>query len=568
VVENRSLAPARNQTADSRPVERLKKFRPLSMILLAVLTALLLAGCGTSVLPTGILPSEEGNFVLRFSPAGAQVLMTRDGFATTSVGAHGASATEDEVGELRYRLTPGRYKLRIVSSGYRPYEETIEIDEDSSIEQPAVHPVELVAAPDYGQDGTDSVTDGTDGVTDGTDGVTDGTDGEGDTPVDVPDSVVSRGYALRGDPSFSISSLSTTEQLWYDRLWAGIERPDQLANSWASSGDLYQYGRYLNLYLSHLMLALRTTGDLALLDEIDRLTRKMEAKLKDAWRDGSTDGYLGWQWLNDSSESKYYGRDNHRMDEVMTHSVVAAVMYAFHVNRDLASPSGVDYGARADFWYGYLKNEFEAKWRDRNNKPSGFPFLDTNALAHPKVQYARYHYYMAQVSGDTSYRAEADRLAKLTDRNFVRTSSSSGPAFVWCHGTDDCMYAQPTNYIRYTISAVADLALEGMAPFDAPDYLSYIANSVTAFVIDNGARDLAPDISGNVVREGIPIRSGTVGDRDRVYYALPLALLGRYDGTGEIVNVVSKVYVNLESSVERPANIEFPAAMLFNLSVN
>ena len=99
------------------------------------------------------------------------------------------------------------------------------------------------------------------------------------------------------------------------------------------------------------------------------------------------------------------------MDEILTHSLVAAVAAALEEN---AAFSEV-YAEHAAFWTDYLENDFEAKWRGRNDVPSGFPFIEKD-LTHPYVQFIRYHFYMHKLTGDAGYQREAERMARLVTR--------------------------------------------------------------------------------------------------------------------------------------------------------
>ena len=183
---------------------------------------------------------------------------------------------------------------------------------------------------------------------------------------------------LRIDLTFNEKQLPVEARLWYSRFWAGLRNPSQYPNATAlaQSNDTYNYGRPLNTHITTILQLLRVTGDQRLLDEVDRLTELMRAKLKDRsilTVGGSTyqaDGYLNWVWQY--NEPSYVGTDIHEMDEILTHSLVASYAYAFQVNRDL-DPR---YAERAQFWTNYLKNHFEAKWRKRKKIPTGFPFLE------------------------------------------------------------------------------------------------------------------------------------------------------------------------------------------------
>jgi hypothetical protein len=366
--------------------------------------------------------------------------------------------------------------------------------------------------------------------------------------------------SLLGDPRFSASQLTSEQQVWFSRLWAAIGSPSQEVDKWAASGDLYHYGRSLNLHVHQLLTAFRVTGDLRLLDEVDRISRIMEARLADRWLDGTRDGFRNWTWLYDKGSS-HYGKDLHVMDDIMTHAGVAAMMATLHANRNLASPSGLNYGARADFWYQYLKNDFEAKWRARNKKATTFPFLETY-LMHPVAQWARYHHYMGIVSGASGYRTEAARLAKIVAKQLVVTPTKSGEAYIWCHITTTCMFAQPTNYARYTVNAITDLVWEGVAPLSKAD-LERLATTVTVFVADNGTKDLAPDVAGGVTWNGFAPYS-TV--RQGIRRLEPLSVLAVYDRNASLHRTVRDAYGVIERSPNNPAGIAIPAALLLHAS--
>lgn len=531
VSESVSQDPARNlrnnSSIEPRKAGRIARFPAL---LLAGVLALLLAACGSTQL--GILPSEAGNFVLNYNPEDATVVVTEEGFESSGISSSsGAAGAEQEAGVKRFRLKPGRYKVTITKSGYLPYEEFFEIAEGDSESEGAVLNLDVELDVDPNPPSNSG----------------------GGAVIDPS------GLSLQGDPNFSRSQLSSEQQLWYDRLWAAIDRREE-ADAWAESNDTYRYGRYLNLHFAQLMLALRATGDLRILDEIDRLSQKMASKLDDT----NGDGFENWIYQH-GDKDEYVGKDVHEMDDGLAHSSIAAVMYAFHVNRDQPSPAGVDYGARADFWFDYLKNNYEAKWRERNNQSDGFPFSGKH-LAHPRANFIRYHYYMGIVSGDSGYLDWANHLADMIDDNFKSISSPSGDSVIWCHSTEKCLYAQPTNYVRYTGTAVLELGLEGVGNFGSKGYLNRIANGISGFIVDNGARDLAPDIAGNESLLGIPIRDGTDGDRDRIALFPPLSVFAAYDATGELSEVAMKVYSDIESSAENPRYIEIPAAMLFKLA--
>jgi hypothetical protein len=381
-----------------------------------------------------------------------------------------------------------------------------------------------------------------------------------DTPI--YDSSTRLPLSLRIDPSFTVDSLPADTRLWYNRFLAGMRNPSQYPNATTSaqSGDVYGYGRTLNTSMTTILQMLRVTGDRQLLDEVDRLAQLMRAKLKDSsilTHGGSTyqaDGYLNWQWLN-PGDPNYYGTDVHVMDEMLTHSLVASYAYAFHLNRDL-DPR---YAERAQFWTNYLKNHFEAKWRKRNNKATGFPFLEKN-LAHPYMQFVRYHFYMAKLTGDNAYENEALRMAGNIKNQIKEVSTPIGTGAVWAHGMttlgSTSTGIQSTTYARYTVQGAADLAAEGFSIFGEAGYMEKIAVTLANNVMDGNLSAYAAYING----------SGSGAESLDTYAISPWAMIGRWDKTGEVKVETDRVYRKLEASPENPKRIHLPAGMVYLLS--
>src|SRR5690606_35599852 len=212
--------------------------------------------------------------------------------------------------------------------------------------------------------------------------------------------------------------------------------------------------------------AFRVTGDLALLDEVSRLTQHMRAQLDDAWTRryaqaaGSTDGYLNWVWDRDYSDT-HRGRDLNEIDEMRVHSGLAQVAYTFLLNADFESPNGVNYGERATFWLDYLKNHFEAKWRERRDVPwPEFPFL-TLPHVHETLEFVRYHHYMHLLTGEEAYAKEAARLSALIFDNFRQVETDDGIALVTPRSIlsmgGSQQYLMPSVYFRHVLATVVDL---------------------------------------------------------------------------------------------------------------
>ena len=375
--------------------------------------------------------------------------------------------------------------------------------------------------------------------------------------------------SLRGDPSFDAASLPEGARIWYERFLAALASPDQYPDAVqaASTGDLYQLGRYVNTHVTTVLMVFRFTGDLHLLDAIDPIMQAARAQLKDY----NHDGYLNWRWLADPNNKQWYGDDQHLMGEILTHSLVAAVAWAYQENRNLESPAGIDYGERADFWKNYLKHDFEAKWRKRDGT-SGYDYL-TGYLMHAYLQEIRYFHYMGLLFGEPGYKVEATKLASALKIDFHAVTTPAGPGYVWMQGVEtentNVKFAQPTIYASNTIQAAEDLALEGMAPFAEGDFMERIANTVSSLVMDNGSKDFAADIAGGKQFPGFvslpapPSEDAQSRVTDRVFAIIPLATLAPYDATGRIARISKQVYDTIETG-RVPRRIYLPAAFFID----
>ncbi len=367
--------------------------------------------------------------------------------------------------------------------------------------------------------------------------------------------------SLRIDPDFSRERLSPSVRLWYDRFWAGLQNSNQYLNATelARSNDTYNYGRALNTHITSILQVLRVTGDRRLLDEVGRLSELMRGQLRD-WsvlkkggKQPEVDGYVNWLYNHDP---EYIGTDAHEMDEMLSHALVASMAYAFYINRDL-DPR---YAERAHFWTNYLKNQFEAKWRRRKHVPSGFPFLEKK-LTHVYVQWIRYHYYMARLTGEKSYEDEALRMALIIQSQIREVPTPIGVAAMWDHGMpilgETSFGAQPCHYARYTVQAAADLTAEGFSIFGEPGYMDRIAVTLVYFVIGDGKIvDVMPfKIDG----------SGVPKEKIERFAISPWTMMGRWDSTGKILAVSEKIYRSVEPDPEHPRSIYIPAGMIFSL---
>ena len=391
-------------------------------------------------------------------------------------------------------------------------------------------------------------------------------------------------YSLRGNPSFSKATLSPLALLWYDRLWAAVNHPNDYPNQegQAASGNLYSIGRGLNEQLSALLLAFRATGDLALLDHIDRLMEIVRSKLQTQWRDSNgnyytptdgTAGYLRLLYLHGSTTSSSYGKDTHVMDSVMTHAVLANVAYAFKVNADLDSR----YAERATFWTDYLQQHFERIWQIRTGKQDKTYW--SHQVAHSWQHNIRWLYYMSLLTGDSAYRQEADAKASRAREHMLRIETPLGTARIWSHRLFDYAYGlQPITYARYDWAAAVAMHLDGFTLYDAT-FIQEHARTLAHFVIDNGSTDFAFDLGGMQNRTGvsesnltatIPTRNPWDGSsltyerqKPSRYAISSFAQLAHFDSSGEVAQISEQVYQNIESNIENPTRLHIPAGMVY-----
>ena len=398
-------------------------------------------------------------------------------------------------------------------------------------------------------------------------------------------------FSLHGNPNFSTSNLSSEERLWYKRLWAALRHsdPSSKASSQARSGNLYDYARPLNETITVMLYAFRATGDLRLLDEIDRHLQLMRKELRTTWvdvngnsvtpNDGTKD-FRRWLFLRDSSD---YGKDTRIMDAVMAHALVAEAAYAFMLNRDLSSPSGVPYGQRAEFWREYLVNDFEQIWRIRTGE-TGKDYWD-HQVSHSWGSNVRWLYYMGQLTDEAAYHQEALVKGRALVNNQLDVSTPAGTAKIWSHKLFDYSYGlQAFVYVRYDWMILTSLHLDGFTLYDR-SLLEKHAVTLSHFMMDNGSTDFSFDVGGMQDRTGTRLTDNTrylIRTRDpwdgssltyaretRSRYATSaLTQLAAFDPSGKIRTVSEAVYRAVESELDNPRRPFIPAGIFFTLRMS
>lgn len=553
---------------------------PLRAVLMLFVTALL-AACGDIAPVAPIVDEMAADLVVSVSPAEAQVEVLGDAEPTllddTSVDASSA------LRELRYRLQPGSYTVHVTAEGHEPVETPVALDGASPMR------LEVALAPEG--EGEGSVGLEPTEPTEPSDPADPSEPGADPAPAPTGD------LSLRGDVDFDVSTLSPGVRRWYERLWAAATNPNADPNpiQLARNDDEYAYARNLAQFNRSMLYGLRVTGDLAFLDEVDRNAQIMRAKLRDGWCSGyddskfsfpAKDGYLNWR--RNYNKGTHYCRDVAALEETLQHAHIAQIMYAYHVNRDLESPAGVDYGERADFWLDYLQNHFEAKWRERNKVgKDDMDFIQTT-FCHTHSIFTLYYYYVGkrlESDGDARATRYLDHARKMIDDSFElpyidgkqaggfkETSTPYGPALVYRFGlpysyNSDIREACPTVYARYLVEGMLELHLEGFDRWASDVNMEKLANGFNHFVfladnVKGSSTPFAAGVTGRSKVAGIPPTTIRPPLPVGQFIRSSLPVLSAWDDSGRIEDISMQVYGMQEPDPNNPRRFYFPGAML------
>ena len=345
------------------------------------------------------------------------------------------------------------------------------------------------------------------------------------------------------DDGVELAPSSISSSQWHERMMQTIKSPNYISEldpkKLAASGDLYAYARNLNNHVTTMILAYRETGDRDIVRHLDEVMNIAKGKLGDSNRDG----FKNWTYKKkdgDHTTKKFVGTDLIALDEMLTHSMVAAAAYTF---------KQAGFSSSARFWTDYLENDFEAKWRKRSNRSSSFPFIN-HSLMHPTTNFIRYHLYMHKLTGQSSYYSEAKRLAG-TVRNTMR---SSGGGYVWDHRVGSRGGCQPMVYVRYTTQALVDVATVDSGLFSS-SFMRQVANTMASKALKSST---GIPLAGNICG------SGTYGNRN-AFFNFPYAQLAPWDSSGRLRSAAERVYAALERNASSPKNANIPATMVFAL---
>lgn len=325
--------------------------------------------------------------------------------------------------------------------------------------------------------------------------------------------VIEQDYASEANLEFTLDALPPEQRVWYERLWENLENNTRIEGV-AASNNTYLLGRVLYPYLQALYTAFRATGDVRLLDEMDRLMEIARTTLSDS----NGDGYLNWVWTQDPTETVHYGTDLHEMDDIFTHSMVAFFAYVMRQNQDVRPA----FGQRADFWQDYVINHYIAKWTQRGRGVFRVEKSLTHAYAHLMV----FHYYLYRLTGNSAYLREAEQRADNLDAMMVLSDNG---AFMWDHRVPNIDHAplgcQLTDYARYTLAAFQQMAFEDFSYYADDAYMQQYAATIRENLLQQGGEVVAVDICGKV---------GNDAHSPSDYVLSLMTCLAQWDASGEI----------------------------------
>lgn len=361
-------------------------------------------------------------------------------------------------------------------------------------------------------------------------------------------------FSLRTEATSWLSALKNTPNF---RNTSGTYNLEQLGGG----GRVQDLSRHLNLQLTSILAALRVSGDQDLLEKVYGVMQGERATL----RDTNGDGYLNWRYLpaRPTENPELHGTDKHVMEEIMAHSIVAQAAYAFKLNSTLDSK----YGEAASFWTDYLINHYEAKWRERTGRRSGYPIIE-KPLFHPYVNNARYFHYMYKLTGDLAYRSERDRQVGVIKRQLLPDNG----AFVWTHAVNESIHSrggkmrwryQPVGYAGEAMAPLADLGLEGVLDEST---MRGLAKTLSATLLDDESESqiMASDVGGSraasyfvpflnkyMTLEPLDYPRGQIG----TFTSRGFALLAPWDSTGEIAQKAASYHYATGGWPNAPAGV-------------
>lgn len=410
------------------------------------------------------------------------------------------------------------------------------------------------------------------------------------------------------DPEFSVAGIADpTTRAWYEQVnreiaqeravqCVPIDTPPEEQENYPASGTTaacsaikHFVGRALNYHVTALLSLFRLTGDQALLEEVDRVMEIAYSRL----RDTDNDGYKNWYYL-----AEYDKDDFNLKEDSLSHGFVAEVAYVFRKNAAFGTAEH-DYGARADQWVAYLRDNFEAKWA-LQRETSGTEGIPVHYLFHPFMEILRYHVYMAKIfPEDAKYRVMHERLSKIALSDMKIDVTPKGNAFVWAHVVRQwripenpgiCTTFQMGTYPQQTMLVFMDLALEGYPGFSDTVAMQTLSRTLSESILEpNEVAFLYKDVGGprnstldpvqrkDTIIDGWCFQDASYGSgrgyfrSEGSYLALTWGFLAAFAPeaqtdleSGEIYQTNQRLYGNPAEGETKIKQLDVPAAQAFS----
>lgn len=450
-----------------------------------------------------------------------------------------------------------------------------------------------------------------------------------------PPSTGPSGSLLVADPNYSISSLPSAARTWKQRFNYGRNN-DSEAVTYSNRNNTYEIGRNLARHIGALYKDLAVTGDIASLHRADLLMQNTRALLADGnWHVSSPqtyygqtgtdpDGYL--HWLYDVTGNPGEGTDLH-WDDVLAYAVAATHMLACHRNASasctsytrpsretttalkannpgtyatvrgpaLQAKTETTYADRRDFWLWLLRNNYEAKLRERTSNPWPNYGLRQYEEPHTKSGELVTAYAIGVVLRDlgdpdwTVYMNMADTISnefftlpyqgplKQQVGGFQAATYNGKPIYVMGYGTlrggntvqtsSQRSHASPWIYARQLFQNCLFLHYDGYAPWTGASWKTRWANNLEELLIGSattssyssgGDQPFARDTVGErTIRldSGIDMPTNTYRGRPTIWQFIQSGTFQLLPwGGSKLRSHVERIYAVVHGNAEQPSN--------------
>ena len=187
--------------------------------------------------------------------------------------------------------------------------------------------------------------------------------------------------------------------------------------------------------------------------------------------------------------------------------------------------------------------------RSRESKPTGFPIMVWPPQVSSYSDWAKWHYYMGELTGNVAYTNEAKRMSDVILAELHTVNTAQGVAYVWRRSITSmpggtAMYLSPTTYAEFVFANAVEFHLEGFHFWDDPVHVQRFARTMTQFVMDGSdpiRNGLAADVGGERGRRGIPSEPGFRRLSPELFAVTNFALLAAWDASDVLPSLVAEM---------------------------